>query len=507
MTSLNKKFKFLRNGKTECSLAGIIAECGPLRDGEIIYIIKKLCSLPEMQNIDSKSSRKVFPHPENIIISADGSISTADNTPPQPAYLPPELTQADMSAPGTKVYAMGILMLYAATGKETKDEIGSQNIGRALRSLIQRCTAFDPNERFRDTKELLSAVRRESGFGKKALKILLPTLSVLVTAALLFFFGREGLLRGAISGEEAGYISGFSEGFKQGFSDAPGIGLTPASFDAGNGNLSGNFIPDNGPFAVGTEDDVFYLDGENLCRMQPYTQQIEKIAAAPGADSLQYYKGRLYYRKGENICRMNPKTAMEEIICESRRGQFFIFEDVFYLYDSLGTGYLYGIDPDKGTLTQLNGAAKYNCLNVVGGQLYYISPDNGNCLCRSDIDGGNPNVISSGSYESLCIYNGSIYAADGEGLIRMDLNGGNPAVIISCPLSSPNVSDGGIFYISGKGRVLEWMSLDGKTRYTVVDSEISSFNVAGEWIFYRDFNDGSLRRIHNSGKYNTKAAD
>ncbi len=505
---MKKKLKYLLNGKSERSLNEIITENGPMQPREIIYIIKKLCLLPEIQNSGEDGGREIFPHPANIIIFADGHIRAEDNTAPPNAYLPLEVTQRDMLVPTAKVYAMGILMLYMATGKETKDEIDNQNISRTLRSLIQRCTAFDPNERFRDTKELLSAVRRETGSGKKAFTLLIPLLSVFLLAAFLLFFGRQGFLQGSSAGEETGYRSGFSEGFRQGFSDAPGIGLTPAYFDAGNGNLSGNFIPDNGPFAVISEDAVFFFTGENLCRMEPYTQEVEIIARLKGADSLQYHAGRLYYQKGDNIFRMNPKTAKEEVVCESLGGKFYIFEDTFYLYDSAGTGYLYSIDPEKGTLTQLNGAMSYKCLNVVGEKLYYISPDNGDCLCRSDLDGGNLSVISSGSYESLCIYDGSIYASTGEGLIRMDLNGGNPMILASQILYSPNVSDSGIYYISGKGRALEWMSSDGKTRYTVLTTGTASFNLAGQWIFYQNEEDsGFLWRVHISGKYNTKIAE
>ncbi|NLD87264.1 MAG: DUF5050 domain-containing protein, partial [Clostridiales bacterium] len=465
-------------------------------------------SLYGTQNSSKDSGREIPIHPENIVIDARGDIKTEGTAHQLLSYLPLETGQIAVTPPGMKVYALGMLMLYMATGKETKAELDITHISRSLRYLIQRCTAFDPEERFKDTKELLKAVKHETGLGKKTLSILSVLLPVFLMVALLIYFGREGLLQGGAAGEKIGYRSGFADGFKRGFSDAPGIGLRATSFDAHSGNLSGNFIPEEDPFAVLTEDTVFFLSGDNLCRMEPYTQEIEIITAVPGADTLQYHDGWLYYRKSENIFRMNPKTEKEEVVCESLGGQFYIFDDVIYLYDSAGTDYLYSIDPDKGTMTQLNGATAYCCLNVVGRQLYYISPDNGNCICRSDLDGSNLSLISSGSYESLCIYDGSIYAAIEDGLIRMDLNGGNPVILASRALYFPNVSDSGIFCISGQEKTLEWMSLDGKTRYTVVATKTSSFNIAGQRIFYRNEEDaGSLWRIHISGTHNVKITE
>ncbi|NLE14023.1 MAG: DUF5050 domain-containing protein [Clostridiales bacterium] len=507
---MRNKLRFRRSGKTERPISDIIAENGALGRGDIIYIVKKLCSLADTSVSGGESGRDIPIHPDNVLISPDGHVRLHGKTLPPTSYLPPEIEKSDPLAAGAQVYALGMLMLYMATGRESKAETDTAHLSRPLRSLIQGCTDFDPNIRFKDTKELMAAINRETGFGKKALSILMMLLTVCLAIGLSFFFGRAGFGQGGAAGEDIGFRAGYSAGFEKGFSDAPGIGIGAASFDARDGNISGNFIPEERSYAVRGETAVYFLDGENLCRMEPYTRETEVLAALNGADSLQYYGGRLYYRRGDNICRMDPKTAKEEVVCESSGGQFFIFDDIFCLYDnqSGGTGYLYGIDPDKGTLTQLNGAAEYRCLNVAEGQLYYISPDRGNSICRSDPDGGNLSLISSGSYESFCIYDGSIYAAAGDGLIRMDLNGGNPVILASRALYSPNVSEGGIFFISGQGRSLEWMSHDGRSRYTIVTGRTGSFNLAGEWIFYRnEDDDGLLWRVYISGGYSARVSE
>ena len=89
----------------------------------------------------------------------------------------------------------------------------------------------------------------------------------------------------------------------------------------------------------------------------------------------------------------------------------------------------------------------------------------------------------------------------------MDLNGGSPEILTGLPAASPNASDGGIFYIAGSGRTLEWMSLDGRTRFTVVSTPTSSFQVAGKWIFYQNEDDGGrLWKVRVSGADKGRAA-
>jgi len=49
------------------------------------------------------------------------------------------------------------------------------------------------------------------------------------------------------------------------------------------------------------------------------------------------------------------------------------------------------------------------------------------------------------------------------------------------------------------------MSADGRTRYTVVSSRTDSFSLAGQWIFYKNEDDGgSLWQVRTSGAGNVK---
>lgn len=486
----------------------IVSEDGMLRTKEIFYIIRQLCLLRGNESAEIKSDRNRHIHPKNVHLSVDGTVRLSNEKYPFSVigtYLPPELDRADPMTPAAEVYALGMLMLFMATGKEKKTDADAVVGDHFLFSLIERCTAFDPKERIQDTGKLLDAVRQRGRGGRNLLFALMILAFICLLFSFIFCFWQQGKRRGSAVGEAAGFASGYASGYEQGLSDAPGIGLRGAAFDANNGNLPGNLTAGGGAVSAFSGDSVFFLFEGNIFRMDPYTEDMEIIVPDSGAHDLHYYDGFVYYCTNENIVRVDPVTKRIEVFCDSHTGQLYIFDNAFYLYENRKTDYLYKIDPVKKTVKQLNGAMKYLCLQIIGDQIYYIAPDRENSIYCCDLDGGNDLLVSSNAYESFCIYDGKLYAGTESGLIRMDLNGGNSERLTAHPASFPNVSDAGIFYVSGSEKTLEWLSFDNKTRYTIVSSRTGSFNVAGQWIFYQNEDDGgTLWRIRASGADNAK---
>ncbi len=504
---MGKKRRFKWREDQERSIAELISAEGPLH-AEVIYsIIQELCVLLDSQ--EAHPGRQLL-CPSCILVNSSGKVrlverelSFAEIGP----YLAPEQDRPEMSAPSAKVYALGMLMLYMATGQEKKTDAESSLSNSALLSIIQRCMAFDRMNRYEDLRALHDAVKRERRIGRKALPIVLGLLLVGVLAAAVFAAWRAGAARGAETGDSLGYAPGYAEGYDRGSSAAPGIGMKAASVDPRNGNLSGNYSAGEGPTAAYSEKSVFFLLEGDLVEMDAVTGQTQLLAASLGNCSLQYYQGFLYCCTPEHVLRINPETKKQEIFCDSLGGSFAIFEDTFYLYDSANTRYLYRVSLNGKKLTQLSGAMECRCLNVVGGILYYLAPDKGNGICSNDVKGSDERLISSSSYESFCICGGKLWVGTPYGLIRMDLNGGNPETMTAMPAFSPNAVDGGVFYLSGSERTLQWMSADGRTFYTVVPTRTSSFQVAGQWILYRNEEDGGrLWRVRVSGADNGRAS-
>lgn len=512
------KPKFKWENQAERSVFEIITEDGIMQPDEILYVIQQICSLLGRQYDDFANFRG-FIHPKNIIISKTDRVEISEAMRPifeREAYIPPEQNQSGNYSFGSIVYGLGVLMIFMATGHEKKTNLELFIDNRALRNLIEQCIAFDPQARFRDLKELMNAIKRTKISLKKRVFTFIIIACLCLIAALIFYFYQQGKMRGNSIGENSGYATGYAVGYEKGFSDAPGIGIKNPVFDSKNGNLSGNYASELGAIAADSEAEVFFILADDIYRMNPYTEDIEILLSNAGAHNLNYFEGWLYFCTDEKIFRIDPETLKKEEFCDSNSGVLYIVNEVFYLYDNSGTGYLYEIDPETRTLTQLSGSMEYLCLNIVDRKLYYIDSDKGNHIYSSDLDGGNLNLINGNYCESFCVDNEKIFASTDNvkndsntfgksSLVSMDLDGGNLDSLTNISAYYPNVTDGGIFYVAGQNKTLEWLSLDGRTQYTIVSSRTGSFNVAGRWIFYQnEDDDGNLWRVRIDGSGNAR---
>lgn len=512
------KPKYNWQQQKERSVFDLVTEDGVMRPKEILHIVRQLCRILDSRSHEEASRENGCIHPQTIIVNSGGTVYLSALALPlstRAAYIPPEQEQFTETVFESAVYALGILMLFMATGNEKKADLDTSVGDSSLRALITRCTAFDPRMRFQNTKELSGSIRRTRGIIKKAaLILLLITFTGAAVTGILGLYQR-GSENGETSGKELGYLEGYIYGYEKGFSDSPGIGIDGASFDSEMGNLSGNLAQENGAIAACSETEIFFLYEGSIYRMDPYTESIQALVTGAGARGLNYYDGWLYYCTNEKVLRVNPETMKEEIFCDSRTGLLYIADGAFYLHDIAGTGYLYRINTDTGALTQLSDITEYRCLNIVGNRLYFLDAGKGN-LYRSELDGSGRKLLNSNYCESFCIYDDKIYAYgasfeedavnySASSLICMDLDGGSIENFTNIPAYYPNVTDSGIFYIAGNNRTLEWMSLNGRTRYTVLSSRTGFYNIAGRWIFYLNEEDGgALWRVRIDGSDNTK---
>ena len=512
------KPKFKWEDQEERSVFDIVSEDGIMQVNDILYVVQQICILLERQYRDDISKFRGYIHPKNIIISKTNQVQISEAMRPifeREAYISPEQSQADTYTSESIIFSIGVLMIFMATGHENKTNPESFIENRVLRNLIEKCIAFDPQSRFRDIKELMNAIKSTKLSPKKLLFAVWILVCVCLIAGAVFHFYQQGKLRGDSIGDNSGYATGYAIGYEKGFSDAPGIGIKNPVYDSKSGNLSGNYTSELGAIATNSEDEVFYIFENNIYRMNPYTEEIALVQSNVGAHNLNYFDGWLYYCTDENIFRINPDNLKQEEFCDSHSGTLYIINELFYLYDSSKTGYLYEIDPETKTLTQLSGSMDYLCLNIVDQKLYYIDSDKGNHIYSSDLDGGNLKMINGNYCESFCINQDSIFACTDNtdsnsntswtsSLLSMDLDGGNLDNMTNISVYYPNVTVGGIFYVAGKNKTLDWMSLDGRTHYTVVPSRTGPFNIAGRWIFYiNEEDDGNLWRVRIDGSGNT----
>lgn len=163
---INKK-NILKN-KHARSVFEIVSEDGVMNRREIIYIIKQICQMSELEKMGE------FIHPRNIILNVNGVVSISQVDLPfsyRETYISPERDRFDHMDSCAIVYALGITMLYMATGSEKKTDIERVKDDGFLQTLIQKCIEFDLNMRFWDEKEIFDFIRKNEGIVFKFIKV------------------------------------------------------------------------------------------------------------------------------------------------------------------------------------------------------------------------------------------------------------------------------------------------------------------------------------------------
>jgi len=485
------------------SIAGIIAAEGRMEERKALGIVRALCSryLGKIGTADLPVLS-----PQRVLLSKDGKITLLNDAEDtvRELYLPPEYRRGVTPQENTAIYGLGMLLLYLVTGQEKKSgmDVGISN--PVIREAVVRCTALDSKRRFQSLNELYGFLNREYHFPKKRIRRIAVVLSLclaVAAAGVLYLTGRS---QGNEQGGSTGYQAGYREGYENGVSDAPGIGIEEMQHPDGYGNFAGNLNAKNGAFAVSDAESIYYVYRGKIYAMDPYTKKTRFLTEHETITHLSCQDGWLYYLADGRALRLNTDSGAEESVSESLSGAFCIHEGTIYLDDAAGAGYLYGIDTQTLEVRQLNAQKEHPYLNVTAQKLFYT--DANGYLFSCDHDGGNATRLLSRRCRDIDLCGDRLYcltAADGQDtagiLVRMSPEGGDVETLTNQPISRFVATESGMFYIPTSSGRLEWMTPDGKTRYTVCDFAVSDFNLAGGWIFYRTDSEDALYRMRVNG--------
>lgn len=152
------------------TIAEKISNEGLFSEKETLDIMLQLCRI-----VSAMHSRKpAIIHrdikPSNIIISPDGKVKLLDFGAAKlmtsgsrdtvllgtEGYAAPEQYGFSASSPQTDIYALGVLMNVCLTGQLPLQRTAPGK----LSSIIRRCTAIDPKDRYANAKELSRALKR-----------------------------------------------------------------------------------------------------------------------------------------------------------------------------------------------------------------------------------------------------------------------------------------------------------------------------------------------------------
>ena len=426
------------------SLDHIIGSKGPLSDEDVFRVALELTGILKYLHSQTPPVIHRDIKPQNIVLGRDGSISLIDfgiarvhrtGARQDTAivltldYAPPEQYGFDQSSPVTDIYALGVVMLYLATGQAAKPALESEITNNDLRNLIQRCIAFDPRDRIQNVGEIERIIRRNLHKGHRFLKTAAAAAAVI---AVILASYAAGSYLGTRAGEASGYRTGYDEGYVNGYQDVPIYTLGERTQHEEDGNLPANYLASRGAYALLYDDYVYYTRDGDIYRMTPDGTDPELFIEDGQAAGICAFNDWLYYSSGEDIIQMNLYTGKENITYGGTEGRLVVLDSGYYISTEEDT---FSLDLEDWSLSPVGAS-------FVEDYARDAVPDE----VRKRLEGLNPVQYSYGSR--------------------------------------------GIVLLDGFDSIL-WMGTpDGNMRSRITRNRAEDFNVAGEWIFYHNLDDG-----------------
>lgn len=200
---LPQYYETFRNGKMICVIREYI-EGDPLdayvRDRqlsvpEIAALASKICDILEVLHTHEPPVIHRDIKPENIIVRPDGSVALIDFDLSRAVredtgtdtvffgtrgYAPPEQYGFGQTDNRADIYAFGVLLRWMVTGSERENR--NISMDETLQRVIDRCTAFSPEERYTDIRQVRQELDRA---GRRRFRISPKRTAAMILAGVL----------------------------------------------------------------------------------------------------------------------------------------------------------------------------------------------------------------------------------------------------------------------------------------------------------------------------------
>lgn len=184
----------------------------PLSEAQVISVAMQLCDIlsylhglaPPVIHRDIK--------PQNIILGEDGKVTLIDfgisRTYDEGAradtvffgtqeFAPPEQYGFSQTDARADIFSLGVVLVWLLTGRTELKNVRIQN--RRLNRILHRCTAFSPQDRYRNAKSVKLALMNADGhIQRRVLKGCIGTLALLAVLTAGFALGRFTDVRPAL---------------------------------------------------------------------------------------------------------------------------------------------------------------------------------------------------------------------------------------------------------------------------------------------------------------------
>jgi hypothetical protein len=464
---------------------------GVMTPEQIFRVCRQLCVILGRLHTQTPPVIHRDVKPQNVILRPDGSLGLTDfgiartfkadsdsdtsyaGTMP---YAPPEQYGYAQSSPQTDVYALGILLIYLATGSPARQDLGARVTDGRLRALIERCIAFDPKDRFRDVAQVAKKIDAVTSRRRRGA---VAGVGGIVLAAVLF-----GVWRLLPSPE-------------------PPPAEPPAveAFDSeATGNLPGNIL--NGGFAV-EGPGVAYLAADGaIWEVAADGTAVRPVAESDETSALNYWRGDLYYASHtEGVVKVSPDTGDKTVVTDEPADTLYVDGGRLYFQSVAEGSAFYSVNPDGSDLTAMGWEAADQVL-IHRGFRYFSNPEDSGKLYRAPLDGSEPEVVYDGEVSWLAALGHRLYFSDmskGPALMVAGLDGAGAHRLARGAASWLTAAPGGLFYVNDLSEFVV-SPLDGGSESILTEQRSYGHCVANGWAFYEDIeNLGAVRMVRLDG--------
>ncbi|MDR2567098.1 MAG: DUF5050 domain-containing protein [Bifidobacteriaceae bacterium] len=494
---------------------------GTMSPSQIYGLTRQLCAILTYLHAQEPPVIHRDIKPQNIIMRPDGTLgltdfgiartfkegSTSDThfvgTMP---YVPPEQYGYAQSSPQTDIYALGIVLIYLATGSPDRQNLAERIPDKHLRELIEHCIAFDPADRLQSADEVVKAI----GSGGRNRGRLIGAVAA---GALVLALAGVGIWRLADSpdGESKGPATNpgptavLSPSADQSPTDgesatdetasgtpSPGQSARVEGPDQA-GNLAGNIL--NEGIAVEAGNTIYVSDGESIWQLSldgTVLREIPTEEAECGGSTLRglnFWDGQLYFTCDDTgIYHYDPAANRTTTLLSENVGDMYIDDGRIYFIRTADWLRLYSIGLDGfGKVRADDKLALFSA--VYRGYHFFIDGDDESRVMRTDLATGETKEIYSGEPTYPTPYEGRLYIGElsihGQGLVSVDLDGGDPQGMTDDFAIQMVPSKDGLFYLTN-GYDLFRMPLEGGQPARVTPNAVGFYCVAGGWVFYEN---------------------
>ena len=407
-------------------------------------------------------------------------------------YASPEQYGFEQTTPLSDIYSLGVVMLYLATGRTIRSDLESQITNNRLRELIEECIAFNPNARIQSATELLKRLRMDKespAVKRKRIVIAAACMAAAAVCVSAISYG-TGFSIKRQKAAAFGYDRGYQAGYADGYDAMPGFPLVYGK-DAPSGNTDfSNMSVSGGSFAAEGERLIFYIADGGIWSMSASGADPELIVKGENASSLSVGNGWLYYSLGDSILQTNIYTSRSDVLRRGQGGSLYVTAEDLYIQTEEGISLL---DLQSVSAEPAEILSSCEAPHISGVYLYFIGK-NDQALYRRSLNDGKQTKLLSYRVRSFCLLGEEIFCSavrDGEErILRMNTETGEAKLFLEVQADMLHVSQDELCFLDLSDSRIYRCSMDGRIRQRLSANSAQDFNLAGDWAFYHNQEDG-----------------